>query len=143
LLANNNLEGYKFNVNETISEDGTYYYRIDFDAAQSVISIGSTGQMVLKPVIKLISESSTGAIAGTIQPALKNVLVNVISNNKIIASSYAPENFSKFFIPGILTGTYDLSFESNDSYLQKHIRNISVSVGQVTDIGMYSLEEDN
>jgi len=140
LLANNLGDGYKFTVNETISTGGTHFLRIDFDAAQSISKLGSTGQMMLKPVLKLMSESNTGSISGQIQPAQKNVLVNVIANNKIVGSSYAPENSSKFFVPGIEPGIYDLSFESSDDQFQQYIRDISVTVGQVTDIGSFHIE---
>ena len=140
LLANNLGDGYKFTVNETISGGGTHFLRIDFDAAQSISKLGSTGQMMLKPVLKLMSELNTGSISGQIQPAQKNVLVNVIANNKIVGSSYAPENSSKFFVPGIEPGIYDLSFESSDDQFQQYIRNVSVTIGQVTDIGSFNIE---
>lgn len=143
LLANNTVDGFKFTVNETISGGGSHFLRIDFDAAQSITKLGSTGQMMLKPVLKLMSESNTGSISGKIEPAQKNVLVNVIANNKIIGSSYAPENSSKFFIPGIEPGIYDLSFESSDNHYQQYIRDISVAVGQVTDIGSYRVESED
>jgi hypothetical protein len=139
LLANNFGEGYKFAVSEIISGGGTKFLRIDFDAAQSIIKLQSTGQMVLKPVLKLISESNTGSISGIIHPAHKNVFVNAIANNKIVGSSYAPENSSKFFLPGLEPGVYDLSFESSDNQNQQYIRNVSVTVGQVTDVGIYSI----
>ena len=140
LLANNYSDGYIFTVNEAINGGGTQYLRIDFDAAQSVSKLGSTGQMMLKPVIKLMSESKTGSISGQIKPAQKNVLVNVIANNRIIASSYAPENSSKFFVPGIEAGIYDLSFESGDDKYQQYIRDVQVTIGQVTDIGSLTIE---
>jgi hypothetical protein len=143
LLANNFGEGYKFAVNEIISGGGTQYLRIDFDAARSVSKLGNTGQMMLKPVIKLMSELNTGSISGQINPAHKNVLVNVIANNRIVASSYAPENASKFFIPGIEAGIYDLSFESSTDKFQEYIRDIEVTVGHVTDIGSLSIASDD
>ena len=143
LLANNLSDGYKFTVNETISAGGTHFLRIDFDAAQSISKLGSTGQMMLKPVLKLMSESNTGSISGQIQPAQKNVLINVIANNKIVGSSYAPENSSKFFVPGIEAGIYDLSFESSDDQFQQYIRDITVTIGQVTDIGSFLIESED
>jgi hypothetical protein len=142
LLANNYAEGYIFNVNEVISGGGTHYLRVDFDAARSVSKLGNTGQMMLKPVIKLMSELNTGSISGQINPAQKNVLVNVITDNSIVASSYAPENSSKFFVPGIKAGIYDLSFESSDDKFQQYIRDVKVTIGQVTDIGSFSFETD-
>jgi hypothetical protein len=141
LLAGGSADGFKFNVNESIKDASTHYLRIDFDAARSVTNLGNTGQMLLKPVIRLFSENSTGSVSGYIDPAEKNILVNVISNNQIIASSYAPENFSKFFIPGIEPGIYDLSFESNEGSYQKYVRDITVSVGQTTDIGKVRIFE--
>lgn len=139
-LANNTVEGYTFSVNEAIPAGETMYYRIDFDAAQSIIQLSSSGQMVLKPVLKLLSDYKTGSISGEINPAEKNVLVNVISSNKVIASTYAPLNSSKFFLPGIESGIYDISFESSDDSYQKYIRNVNVTTGQNTDMGNFSME---
>jgi len=143
LVTGETSDGFIYNVNETITAGGTFYYRIDFDAAKSISSLGSTGQMILKPVIKLVSDSNTGSISGDVKPADKNVLINVIAHNKIIASSYAPENSSKFFIPGIISGTYDISFESGDDGYQKYIRDIQVTVGEVTDLGKIQFDEDD
>jgi hypothetical protein len=99
--------------------------------------------MILKPVIKLMSDSKTGSISGQVNPAQKNVLVNVIDNNRIIASSYAPENASKFFIPGIEAGIYDLSFESSEDKFQEYIRDVKVIIGQVTEIGSFSFDSND
>ncbi len=143
LLANNYTEGYIFNVNEIIAGGGTQHLRIDFDAAQSISKLGNTGQMMLKPVIKLMSESKTGSISGQVNPAQKNVLVNVIANNRIVASSYATENSSKFFVPGIEAGIYDLSFESSDDKFQEYIRDVEVTIGLVTEVGSISFDSND
>jgi hypothetical protein len=142
MVANALEDGFKFTVHEILTKGETYYFRIDFDVAKSVLTFGTTGQLLLKPVLKLLSESSTGAISGEILPAEKNVLVNVIASNSIIASSYAPENSSKFFIPGIESGIYDISFESGNSGYQSYIRNVSVSTGKITDLGNISMADD-
>jgi hypothetical protein len=99
--------------------------------------------MILKPVIKLLSESNTGSISGYVKPADKNVLINVIAHNRIVASSYAPENSSKFFIPGIETGTYDISFESGNDGIQKYIRDVNVNIGEVTYLGAIQFVYDD
>jgi hypothetical protein len=143
LPAGGTSDGFIYNVNETISAGGTFYYRLDFDAAKSVSKLGASGQMILKPVLKLLSESKTGSILGDVKPAHKHILVNVIANNKIIASSYAPENSSKFFIPGIESGIYDISIESGDDGYQKYIRDIQVTIGNVTDLGQIQFGDDD
>ena len=142
MVANALDDGYKFTASENLIGGETYYFRIDFNASQSISTLGTTGQLLLKPVLKLLSESSTGVISGNILPAEKNVLVNVIASNRIIGSSYAPENSSKFFIPGIETGAYDISFESGNSGFQKYIRNVSVVNGKVTDLGNISMDDE-
>jgi len=142
VLAGGTSEGFIYNVNETIPTGSIFYYRIDFDAAKSVSKLGTTGQMLLKPVIKLLSESRTGSISGEVNPPDKNILVNVIANNRIIASSYAPENSSKFFVPGIESGTYDISFESGNDGFQKYVRNVSVTTGNITDLGKIQFVND-
>jgi len=132
-------DGMKFNIFQNIEAGKNHIFKIDFDASRSVTSLGKTGQMILQPVIRLISGNSTGIISGDIIPAEKNVLVNVISGNKIIASSYAPENSSKFSVPGVESGTYTISFESNS--FQKHIHDVTVSNGSVTDMGTVKLDD--
>lgn len=131
--------GIIISIFQNIKAGETNVFKIDFDASRSVSRLGTTGQMILQPVLKLISANTTGIISGSIIPAEKNVLVNVISGNEIIASSYAPENSSKFSVPGIESGTYTISFESSSH--QKHIHNVSVSNGNVTDMGIIRLED--
>ena len=133
-------DGIIVSIFQNIKAGETNILKIDFDASRSVSNLGTTGQMILQPVLRLISVNSTGIISGNIIPAENNVLVNVISGNKIVASSYAPEHSSKFSIPGVETGTYTISFESGNSSFQKHIHDVKVSNGDITDMGTVELD---
>ncbi len=141
VVPSGSSSGLKFNVNVNIAGGQTNNLKIDFDAARSIVKLGSTGQFVLKPVIKIFSVNTTGTITGKVMPADENVLINIIRNNQIIASSYAPKNASKFLVPGVDAGIYKMSFEISEGGYQKIIDKVTVANGQVTDIGTIQMNE--
>jgi hypothetical protein len=136
LLNSNSAEtGILMDVDFNIAEGKSYYFKLDFDASRSVTRLGNTGQMILKPVLNLFSNENTGSLTGKVLPAQHNVLINIIHDNKIIASSYAIENVSTFTIHGIKEGNYRVSMVFSDDIEQKFFENIKVDNGRVTDMG--------
>ncbi len=141
LVPSGSSSGIKINVDYDISPGTTHYLKLDFDAARSVVRLGNTGQYILKPVIRLIAESSTGGVSGKVIPADENILINIFSGNSIIASSYAPEDASEFLVPGIAEGVYSVSLETSEGKFQKFIRDVGVNKGQITDLGTIDMNE--
>ena len=141
LNSNNSSSGILLNVDIDIQPGVNHYYKLDFDASRSVVALGKTGQMILKPVLRLFSDDETGSVTGKVLPASENVLINVIEGSKIVASSYATKNVSAFLIPGIDEGIYRISLVMNNDSEQIFFENIEVVNGKVKDLGIISLED--
>jgi hypothetical protein len=135
LNAYDSESGLLMNVDVDIRAGETHHLKLDFDASRSVTGLGNTGQMLIKPVLHLFSDDNTGSITGKVFPASHNVLISVLSDNKIIATSYAKENVATFLIPGITEGVYRVSMVISDDIEQKFIENVKVINGRVTDLG--------
>ena len=134
--------GLKLQVHQNLEGGITYNVKLDFEAGRSVVHTGND-QYILNPVIKVITKATKGAIKGIVTPAELNVLVNVMDGDAVIASSYAPENASGFLVPGVPEGEYTLTFDPGDGsgYEVSTLENVSVSIGEVTDIGSVELVE--
>lgn len=132
--------GLKLQVHETLTAGITYEFKLDFDAAQSVIHNGAD-DYILKPVIRVITEAIGGAIKGEVLPADQNVLITVKKGEEVIATTYATEDQSSYIFSGILEGTYSLVFEPSSEegsddpvYLPMTIEGIEVKKGEVTTV---------
>jgi hypothetical protein len=133
--------GLKVLINADLIEGITYSVLLDFDAAKSVVSAGSLDKYLLKPVIKAITEAQDGAVIGTVIPAELGVAVYALQGEDTLGTSYAVEGNTDFFLGGLLDGSYTISFDPGDSsgYQGVIMENISVSIGNVTDLGEIEL----
>jgi hypothetical protein len=139
--------GLKLNVHETLVGGVTYIFRLDFDAARSVVKTGN-GKYILKPVIRVVTDADGGAIKGMVYPATENVLVMVTDGNAEVGSSYAPQNAAAFLISGIPEGNYTVVFTPGETgdppapseYAPRNLGDVEVRTGQVTDLGEVTLE---
>jgi hypothetical protein len=133
--------GVKLQLNADLTEGITYAILLDFDAAQSVVKTGS-GKFNLKPVVKVVSEALDGAIEGTVVPADLQVAVFAIDGLDTLGSSYVAEGASSFFLGGLPTGSFTLSFDPGDmsGYDGAVMESVSVTVGEITNVGEVTLE---
>ena len=60
--------GYKVNGSFTVNPDRTVNVTLDFNACRSVVTAGSSGKYLLKPVIKAVEDDTAGAITGKTTP---------------------------------------------------------------------------
>jgi hypothetical protein len=133
--------GLKLQVHETLQGGITYNFKLDFEAARSVVHTGND-EYLLKPVIKVITETKSGAIEGSVEPAEINVAVYVMDGTEVISTTYAREGSSEFLAPGIPEGQYTVTFDPGETeYDVKSIDNVDVTIGEVTDIGTVELDE--
>ena len=138
--------GLKLQVHENLVEGITYEFKLDFDAANSVIHTGADSY-ILKPVIRVITETLGGAIKGIVLPEDQNVAITVLDGVQIIATTYAPVGSSAFILSGIDEGTYSLKIEpptpvegsTDPVYESLTLENVVVTTGQVTDVGTIQL----
>ena len=130
--------GLKLNVHADLVEGVTYKILLDFDAARSIVHTGS-GKYNLKPVIRSITEATSGAIKGVVTPAASLPAVFAIVATDTVATTYA-DSTGNFLLRGVPPGTYVVSFDAKEGYTDFQETNVGVSLGNVTDMGTISLE---
>lgn len=135
--------GLKIKVNTLLLPDINYNFLLDFDVNQSiVVEAGSSGNYNLNPVIRVVSNATSGIIKGTVTttPPDVQVLAAVDVNGTIVSAFTNAEG--KFQINGIPAGTYTLTLtpEATSGLVPKVIESVLVVNGQATDIGLQQLE---
>jgi hypothetical protein len=130
--------GLKLNVQTELTEGVTYKILLDFDAARSIIKRGNN-EYNLKPVIRALSEATSGAIKGEVNPIASFPAVFAIMQDDTVATTYADQS-GKFLLRGVPAGTYIVSFNPKEGYRPTQIENITVTVGNVTDLGTVTIE---
>jgi len=132
--------GLKLNLHSTLTEGVTYKVLLDFDVARSIVERGN-GEYNLKPVIKSVAEATSGAIKGTIDPAISLPAVFAIVADDTVATTYADEA-GGFLLRGVPAGTYKVTFEPKEGFEPSIKENVSVTTGSVTDVGVVIISEN-
>lgn len=105
--------GVKVNLkNFTAAAGQTYGFVVDFNAAESIVSAGSSGQWLMKPVLVATSQATSGSISGTV----KNNAGTGVSNAEVLAedgsgntiNSGVTDANGNFNINALPAGTYTL-----------------------------------
>ncbi|MBI2427824.1 MAG: DUF4382 domain-containing protein [Ignavibacteriales bacterium] len=123
----------KLNINATIRANVTYKLVLDFDATRSLVTTG-TG-MILKPVIKVLTTSSTGSIEGSINTKAS---VMAIGGGDTLSTITGSNN--SFKIVYVKPETYNLMILSASvAYYDTTLTNVSVVSGQATNVGTINL----
>jgi hypothetical protein len=123
--------GLKLNVHADFQQGVAYEYTIDFDAARSIVETGS-GKYILKPVLKVFTNSISGAIKGIVAPAKAKPVILAISSHLDTASVFADTTSGKYMFRGLAEGTYKLRFLPLIPYKDSTLSNIVVKNGAVT-----------
>lgn len=98
--------GYKLNVNADIEAGEVYDLVIDFDASQSIVSAGLSGNFILKPVLRTVELESTGSISGNVMPLDAEPFVYAIMGQDTMGTQVDAEG--DFKIIGLSEGSYDV-----------------------------------
>lgn len=133
--------GLKFNWHQTLSANGAYTVWIDFDAGRSVVTTGN-GSYILKPVIRTFSELTNGQIKGYVQPqAAQSVVHAIMASDTISTAIPNPDGF--FMFSGLPQGNYTVSYDAGNStgYVDENTGNVSVTFGQITNLGVKTLHQ--
>lgn len=130
--------GLKLNLHADLQEGITYKILLDFDVARSIVDRG-TGSYSLKPVIRAISEATSGAIKGTVSIPESTPAVFAIAGLDTLGSSFADET-GNFLIKGLPAGSYTVSFAPAVGYVIADKTNVAVTIGNVTDLGSVLVE---
>jgi len=125
--------GLKLNVHTDLSPGIDYSLLLDFDAGRSIVTTGS-GSYILKPVIRVVSVAATGSIAGNVSPDAALPALATAMNGTDTLSAFT-DSTGQFLIRGVPPGTYTVVIEPQLPYISDTVEAVSVSVGNMTDIG--------
>jgi hypothetical protein len=130
--------GLKLNIQTDLAAGVTYVFTLDFDAARSIVDHGGTYS--LKPVIRVVTEATSGSITGTIDPAAATPAVYAINGAGTVDADTVATTFADatgyFLLRGVPAGTYTVTFEPATGYTPVQKENIAVTIGQATDLGV-------
>lgn len=129
----------KLKANPSLVPDVTYSLLLDFDAAKSIVSAGN-GKYLLKPVVRGITEATSGLVSGTVLPLLSHPEVLVITGTDTVGTVADPLT-GKFTVGGLSAGTYSVTFMPVVGYRDSTITNVNVAIGQNTSLGTITLKQ--
>jgi hypothetical protein len=129
--------GLKLNIHTTLKAGVTYVITLDFDVARSVVQSGNETYS-LKPVIRALSEATSGAISGATTPLAATPAIFVIQGTDTVATSYT-DDAGNFLLRGVPAGTYVVSFSPKAGYEPQLKENVIVTIGNVTDLGVITI----
>jgi hypothetical protein len=136
--------GLKLNIQADLVAGVTYSFLLDFDAARSIVEAGNSGNYSLKPVIRVVTEATSGAISGVAVPAGSYPVYAFNSTDTVTAFS---DEAGAFLLRGVPAGSFTVKVVPDTANVANEliigvVENVSVSVGQLTEVGEVSLEND-
>lgn len=123
--------GLKLNVHADLYDGVAYEYVIDFDAEKSIVHTGN-GKYILKPVLKVFTNSVSGAIKGVVSPASAKPVIYAISSALDSVTTHSDTLSGSYMFRGLAAGKYKLSFEPAGTFRDSILSNIEVRTGVVT-----------
>lgn len=130
--------GLKLLVNYDLQAGLVYNFSLDFDAQRSIVLQGN-GNYLLKPVIRVFTENTTGSIHGYLNPDSIRTSIIAYNVNGDTASTVADTNTGYFLLSGLPAASYTVGFNPAAPYPYWDTTNIPVNVGQVTNLDTTSL----
>lgn len=109
--------GVKMNVDITVEPDQVADFVIDFDACKSVVVAGTSGQYLLKPVVRVIpvlgdaGQRIVGHLAAATLGA--STLVSAQDNAGVVYKATIPDASGTFVLYPVPPGTYNLAVASS------------------------------
>lgn len=132
--------GLKLQINSTFIAGVNYTLWLDFDASKSIVHTGNNNY-ILKPVIRVFNQATSGAISGIVLPAnTKSSIYAINSLNDTITSTQIDTLSGAFLLRGVPAGTYAVNFHVNAGADQDSTKsNVVVVNGANTNLGTIQL----
>jgi hypothetical protein len=125
--------GLKLKVNTLIEEGYTYDFILDFDVEKSIVRAGNSSNIILKPVLYVNAEASSGIIQGTVSPTNVPSMASVLVDDVVI-SAFTNDN-GTFALWGVPAGIYEVvvtPLDNASDYTSGSATGITVSNGETT-----------
>lgn len=120
----------------TVPPGGTVDVALDFDAGRSIHETGN-GKWMMRPVIRLVVLTRSGAIAGQLDPAT-DATVYAITGADTVAST-VPATDGTFKLAALPGGTYDVAIDVVAGYRDTTLTGVGVAPGDTTQLGVITL----
>jgi len=132
--------GLKVMVNQPIDAGFNYDFILDFDADESIVMAGNSGNINLKPVLRASLEVNSGTLSGIVLP--NDIMVEVEASNENITASTMANDLGEFEISGLPGGIYTITItpEESSNLQPVMLDNVEISVGEITVIETITLE---
>jgi hypothetical protein len=133
--------GLKVQLHQEVSGGLLYQLTLDFDVARSIVFAGNSGNVILKPVLRVISfVPSGGNLSGVVAP--DSVLTSVIAIQGLdtIASAFTNTSNGAYYLKDIPAGNYSLSFIPVDTAYKIAQKDAIVVLGQTTIVDTVKLQ---
>ena len=125
--------GLKVQIHQDVAGGILYRLTLDFDVARSIVFAGNSGQVLLKPVLRILSFlPSGGDIQGVVVPDSVRTFIFAIQGSDTVASTSTDITNGDFLIKDVPAGNYTISFVPSDTTYKSVLVNSSVSLGQIT-----------
>ena len=133
--------GLKVQIHEDLSGGILYRLTLDFDAARSIVPAGNSGDINLKPVLRVLSFAPSGGnIQGVVLPGNIPAAIFAINGNDTIATTFTNPPSGGFLIKDIPAGNYQLSIVPTDATYQPVQKTAVVVLGQSTVVDTVHLQ---
>lgn len=134
--------GLKLQVGTVIEEGFTYNFVLDFDVAKSIVMAGGSDNIILKPVLYVSAEVSSGNIEGIVEPNDVPSTVSVLVDDKgtpetddDFVVSAITDDTGAFTLWGLPAGTYDViatPLNAESGYTEGSVSGVTVVNGETT-----------
>jgi len=134
--------GLKVQLHQEVSGGMLYRLILDFDVARSIVQAGSSDNLILKPVLRLLSfVPSGGNLTGVVSPG--SVLTSVIAVQGVdtITSAFTNISTGTYFLKDIPAGNYALSFIPANTEYKVTYKNAIVVLGKSTIVDTVILQK--
>ena len=125
--------GLKVQIHQDLAGGILYRLTLDFDAARSIVQAGNSDNLILKPVLRIISFAPSGGdLRGVVVPGTVLTSVMAMRGTDTVASTFTTLPGGNYFIKDIPAGNYVLSYLPTDTVYKPVQKNATVVLGQVT-----------
>jgi len=125
--------GLKVQIHQDLTGGLLYRLTLDFDVARSIVVAGNSGNIILKPVLRVISfVPSGGDLRGVVVPGSVRTAVIALNGIDTVATTFTNVPDGNYFIKDIPAGNYTLSYIPSDTTYKTTQKTASVVLGQIT-----------
>ncbi len=138
--------GLKLNLDEELKAGFVYSFILDWNVQKSIVKAGNSGKYILKPVIKVNAEVSSGSISGKVieiieevETPIANQVVEVYTTEDTLVKETLTNESGDFVLQGLEAGTYILKI-NKETYKAYVSSEVNVEVGNIESVGTIILE---